>query len=54
MWKRLPHGRQAYGRALQECPFILKGIGFCHESLGAAAKQACDLERAGAGPGAGE
>ncbi|MBG9446479.1 hypothetical protein ABE66_18100 [Cytobacillus firmus] len=29
--------------------FLLEGIGLCLESLGAATKQACDLEGVGAG-----
>ncbi|KON87653.1 hypothetical protein AF332_12975 [Sporosarcina globispora] len=49
MWRRLLRDDKHKTSTARRCSFLLEGIGLCLESLGAATRQACDLEGAGAG-----
>jgi hypothetical protein len=49
MWRRLPRGGKHKTSPARRCSFLLKGIDLCLEPLGAATRQAYDLEGVGAG-----
>lgn len=48
MWRRLPRGDKHKTCPSRRCSFLPEGIDLCLESLGAATRQACDLEGVGA------